>query len=241
MTKLSPDKLKETLDKNDPNGFPLLQWIVASNRSHLVRLPPKVRLSFMPTHHQYLLGCSTPAKEKIFKEARHAFGSTFAFHGSPVENWHSILRQGLYNATGTKYQMNGAAYGAGIYLSPNSSLSMDYSYMAGVRLQRLLRTVPKTVGSNKAPRPRKKFTTDSRFLRSRNLKCLALCEVIKSDKLKKFANGRAIWVMPDADLVCTRFIFVYEKEVPVQDIHSEGPHIQEEIKKVLNYFESLEA
>jgi poly [ADP-ribose] polymerase 6/8 len=215
--------------------------VVASNRSHIVKLKDNQRLSFMQSQHQYLLYCSSPAKEKIFKEARLTHGSTFAFHGSGIENWHSILRQGLYNATGTKFQMNGAAYGPGIYMSPNSSVSMDYSFLSGMRLQRLLRVVPKTVGSNKAPRPRKKFLTPSRFLRSRNLKCVALCEVInKNDELKKYNNGRSIWVMPNADYVCTRFIFVFEKEVPIYDVHSESPHIQAEIQQLLDKCESLE-
>ncbi|GMS80631.1 hypothetical protein PENTCL1PPCAC_2806, partial [Pristionchus entomophagus] len=43
------------------------------------------------------------------------------------ENWHSIIRSGLKNMSGTKYQLVGAAYGAGIYLSNASSMSAGYS------------------------------------------------------------------------------------------------------------------
>lgn len=46
--------------------------------------------------------------------------------GSPIENWHSIMRKGLVNASRTKLQLNGAAYGSGIYLSPESSVSFNY-------------------------------------------------------------------------------------------------------------------
>jgi poly [ADP-ribose] polymerase 6/8 len=53
-------------------------------------------------------------------------GSMYAFHGSSIENWHSIIRQGLRNASGTKLQVNGAAYGKGIYLSTSSSMSLGY-------------------------------------------------------------------------------------------------------------------
>ena len=50
-----------------------------------------------------------------------------SFSGSSIENWHSILRIGLINASGTKHQLHGAAYGNGIYLSPNASVSFGYS------------------------------------------------------------------------------------------------------------------
>uniref|UniRef100_A0A8C1VWT6 PARP catalytic domain-containing protein n=1 Tax=Cyprinus carpio TaxID=7962 RepID=A0A8C1VWT6_CYPCA len=49
--------------------------------------------------------------------------------------------------------------------------------------------------------------TQSRFLQSRNLNCVALCEVITSKDLQKHGN---IWVCPISDHVCTRFFFVYE-------------------------------
>ena len=49
--------------------------------------------------------------------------------GSHIENWHSIMRVGLINATGTKHQVHGAAYGKGIYLSPHASVSFGYSGM----------------------------------------------------------------------------------------------------------------
>lgn len=53
--------------------------------------------------------------------------STYLFHGSAAENWHSILRNGLKNYSGTAKQTNGAAFGSGIYLAKNSSISMGYS------------------------------------------------------------------------------------------------------------------
>uniref|UniRef100_A0A8D0GU41 PARP catalytic domain-containing protein n=11 Tax=cellular organisms TaxID=131567 RepID=A0A8D0GU41_SPHPU len=49
----------------------------------------------MHTSHQFLLLSSPPAKEARFRTAKKLYGSTFAFHGSHIENWHSILRNGL--------------------------------------------------------------------------------------------------------------------------------------------------
>jgi hypothetical protein len=50
----------------------------------------------------------------------------FLWHGSGAENWHSILRTGLKNCTGTPWQSCGAAYGSVIYLASSSSISLQY-------------------------------------------------------------------------------------------------------------------
>uniref|UniRef100_A0A669BJF2 Poly [ADP-ribose] polymerase n=1 Tax=Oreochromis niloticus TaxID=8128 RepID=A0A669BJF2_ORENI len=122
-------EIKKQLDKIDPLAHPLLQWILGSNRSHIVKLPLSRQLTFMHTPHQFLLISSPPCKEAHFQTAKKLYGSTFAFHGSHIENWHSILRNGLVNASYTKLQLHGAAYGKGIYLSPISSISFGYSEM----------------------------------------------------------------------------------------------------------------
>lgn len=46
--------------------------------------------------------------------------------GSKLENWHSILRNGLVVASGTDFELNGAVYGKGIYLSAKASLAFSY-------------------------------------------------------------------------------------------------------------------
>ena len=129
VTMLVGSALKRMMDNVDRLGYPLLNWIISSNRSHIVKLPVDKLLDFMHTPHQFLLLCSPPTKETAFRQLKREHGSTFAFHGSKFENWHSILRNGLYNASGTRHQMNGAAYGSGIYLSPIASVSFGYSGM----------------------------------------------------------------------------------------------------------------
>uniref|UniRef100_A0A8C7SND4 Poly [ADP-ribose] polymerase n=1 Tax=Oncorhynchus mykiss TaxID=8022 RepID=A0A8C7SND4_ONCMY len=120
-------EVKRQMDKHDPLAHPLLQWVISSNRSHIVKLPVTRQLKFMHTPHQFLLLNSPPAKESNFRAAKNLFGSTFAFHGSHIENWHSILRNGLVVASNTRLQLHGAIYGSGIYLSPMSSISFGYS------------------------------------------------------------------------------------------------------------------
>lgn len=194
MSKIT-SSLKKKLDTSNPAVYPLIQWIITSNRSHIVKLPQEKQLEFMHTPHQFLLVSSPPAKEAAFHEAKKKYNSTFAFHGSSIENWHSIIRQGLMNASGTKLQVNGAAYGKGIYLSPHISTSMGYSRMG--------------YGSHNVQKKKQQDGSDSkpRFLTSDNITCIALCEVITSRELKK---NNSIWVCPNPEHVCTRFFFVYE-------------------------------
>jgi hypothetical protein len=52
------------------------------------------------------------------------------FHGSPITNWFSILKNGLYinpNKAGVK--INGKAYGNGIYFSDNIAFSHGYCFV----------------------------------------------------------------------------------------------------------------
>lgn len=55
------------------------------------------------------------------------YGSIVAFHGSPLDNWHSILRRGLLNKSGTKEQTSGALYGDGIYFSDDLRVCRGFS------------------------------------------------------------------------------------------------------------------
>jgi len=169
-------------------AMPLLQWIVASNRSYLVKLPPDKQLETMCSNHQFLMLSASPEQEEEFAQLKAKHGSVFAFHGSRTENWHSILRQGLRNASGTKLQLNGAAYGAGIYLSPAASLSLGYSQMHGGTL---------AGGGAKG---------GGEFLDGSTFACIAICEVINNG-IKK--HNATIWTVLEEKNVVTRFFIVY--------------------------------
>ncbi|XP_047015861.1 protein mono-ADP-ribosyltransferase PARP6 isoform X2 [Ictalurus punctatus] len=230
ITQGSYVEIKKQMDKLDPLAHPLLQWIISSNRSHIVKLPLSRQLKFMHTTHQFLLLSSPPAKEARFRTARKLYGSTFAFHGSHIENWHSILRNGLVNASYTKLQLHGAAYGKGIYLSPISSISFGYSGMG--KGQHHMPTKEELVHHyNRVNTISQSLPVQSRFLQSRNLNCVALCEVITSKDLQKHGN---IWVCPIPDHVCTRFFFVYEDgQVGDANINTQEARIQREILRVI--------
>jgi ubiquitin-protein ligase len=63
--------------------------------------------------------------ENKFKKAKE---TCYLYHGSRQENWYSIMRNGLKIAsTDNKLLVNGAVYGAGIYLSDAVNFSLSYS------------------------------------------------------------------------------------------------------------------
>uniref|UniRef100_A0A7N8WRJ0 Poly [ADP-ribose] polymerase n=1 Tax=Mastacembelus armatus TaxID=205130 RepID=A0A7N8WRJ0_9TELE len=228
-------EIKKQMDKIDPLAYPLLQWILASNRSHIVKLPLNRQLKFMHTPHQFLLISSTPSKEACFQTAKKLYGSTFAFHGSHIENWHSILRNGLINASYTKLQLHGAAYGKGIYLSPISSISFGYSEMG--KGEHKMPTKDELI--KKHNRINKIKQVDLSYLSTFCLDTLYTSTspviyffiFITSKDLQKHGN---IWVCPVPDHVCTRFLFVYENgQVGNVHINTQEAVIHREILQVI--------
>ncbi|XP_041425351.1 protein mono-ADP-ribosyltransferase PARP8 [Xenopus laevis] len=231
MTQAPYLEIKKQMDKQDPLAHPLLQWVISSNRSHIVKLPVNRQLKFMHTPHQFLLLSSPPAKESNFRTAKKLFGSTFAFHGSHIENWHSILRNGLVVASNTRLQLHGAMYGNGIYLSPLSSISFGYSGMNKKQQKVSAKDDPPSSSKSSSTVQSQKKGQQSQFLQSRNLKCIALCEVITSPELHKHGE---IWVVPSTDHVCTRFFFVYEDgQVGDTSINTQEPSSHKEILRVI--------
>ncbi|XP_038621704.1 protein mono-ADP-ribosyltransferase PARP8 isoform X1 [Tachyglossus aculeatus] len=231
MTQAPYLEIKKQMDKQDPLAHPLLQWVISSNRSHIVKLPVHRQLKFMHTPHQFLLLSSPPAKESNFRAAKKLFGSTFAFHGSHIENWHSILRNGLVVASNTRLQLHGAMYGSGIYLSPLSSISFGYSGMNKKQQKVSAKDEPASNSKGGNALQLQKKGQQSQFLQSRNLKCIALCEVITSQDLHKHGE---IWVVPNTDHVCTRFFFVYEDgQVGDANINTQEGSIHKEILRVI--------
>lgn len=65
--------------------------------------------------------------ERIKFEAKQTTRDSFyLFHGSGIENWYSIVANGIKNCSNTNLMICGAAYGSGVYLS--NRLATSYSY-----------------------------------------------------------------------------------------------------------------
>jgi poly [ADP-ribose] polymerase 6/8 len=122
---------------------------------------------------------STPESEREFRTLKEKYGAMYLFHGSDGSRWHSIVRNGLKNATGTPMQANGAALGEGIYFARSSSTSQGYARLS-----------PNTYGKS---------------IFGSNLKILALCEVVKHPTLKD--HGWAHTLIEEKACIC-RFLLV---------------------------------
>ncbi|KAJ5114715.1 hypothetical protein NUU61_000474 [Penicillium alfredii] len=120
-------------DRISPAALDLLRWIVASNRSCIMQDndDPQHLVSGMDGYIQFRLAQGAPDKEQRFIDAVNSVSlaanpqhpTIFAWHGSPLRNWHSILREGLH----FKNIANGRACGNGVYLSRHFGTSLGYT------------------------------------------------------------------------------------------------------------------
>ncbi|KAI5863513.1 hypothetical protein GGS23DRAFT_596687 [Durotheca rogersii] len=129
-------------DQIPPSAVDLLRWIVASNRSYIVQVdelsgadgpaggkPSRrhERIFGVEGWIQFRFAQGSPEKESLFNDVLSTVDkphkSIVAWHGSPLENWHSIIRQGLnYDVS-----LHGRAFGDGIYFSRSFDYSLYYS------------------------------------------------------------------------------------------------------------------
>lgn len=137
----------------DKNALTLLQWIISSNTSLILQddavptpanesednlkkaeaLNPN-KVQGIPAHWmQFRFLQGTPERERLFMKELTAvsqsespesqFPSIFTWHGSPLRNWHSIIRTGLDFETISF----GRSFGNGVYMSKEFLVSMHYS------------------------------------------------------------------------------------------------------------------
>uniref|UniRef100_A0A673K579 Poly [ADP-ribose] polymerase n=1 Tax=Sinocyclocheilus rhinocerous TaxID=307959 RepID=A0A673K579_9TELE len=220
-------EIKKQMDKHDPLAHPLLQWRNVSSVCSYILFFSQQQLKFMHTPHQFLLLSSPPAKESNFRAAKGLFGSTFAFHGSHIENWHSILRNGLVVASNTRLQLHGAIYGSGIYLSPLSSISFGYSGM-NKKQQKVASKDETAANKSNINLQSQKKGQNPQFLQSRNLKCIALCEGTHLTKIYT--------IICNIYHVNNHFFFIYiyeDGQVGDTSINTQDPGIHREILRVI--------
>jgi len=177
--------LKEELGKMHCLLYPYLIWVITSNRALIVKLSPEQSIPQIKSPHQFVMRSQTPERADTFNKKKHQNGNVFfAWHGSGIFNWHSILRMGLKNYSNTKFMSAGAAYGAGIYTAENSGTSLGYC----------------TRGSGGMSWKGSKFGA--------NVCCMALCEIVGPKKTWDKGNG--IYVISDEASVATRYFFLFD-------------------------------
>ena len=69
MNQFADEKLlKAHIDERHKLAYPLLRWILMSNRAHLSKLPSDKQITELQTPHQYVLVSDNPKKEAIFRQ-----------------------------------------------------------------------------------------------------------------------------------------------------------------------------
>ncbi|KAH7397638.1 hypothetical protein BKA64DRAFT_672448 [Cadophora sp. MPI-SDFR-AT-0126] len=150
----SEPSLKSWKERVSPAALGILRWIIASNRSCIVQVDrcpgqsdaelamSKTRLDqrltgISESWVQFRFAQGSPDKEQRFLNSLRAqqgtldakYPTIFAWHGSALCNWHSIIRSGL----DFKETLNGRAYGHGVYHAIDQNTSVGYAQPNTIR------------------------------------------------------------------------------------------------------------
>ncbi|KAF2137961.1 uncharacterized protein K452DRAFT_301349 [Aplosporella prunicola CBS 121167] len=139
--------LKNWTSRMCPLALGIVRWIIASNRACIMQIDgPKAfpldrdsrskssideRVGGMPGWLQFKFAMGAPEKERRFTNCVKSMAvqhklkhpTMFAWHGSPLANWHSIIRESFnFNQIA-----HGRAYGNGVYFAMDCQTSLGYS------------------------------------------------------------------------------------------------------------------
>ena len=194
--------LRTWVDRISPAALGLLRWIIASNRSCIIQVDnldgnirdSEERVSGMPGWMQFRFAQGAPDKEQRFVTSiKHATNrkhpTIFAWHGSPLWNWHGIVREGLHFEKAD----HGRAFGDGVYHSLQAQTSMGYSGY----------TQYPSYGSaaDEAPRPNEWSQSQLKISQA-----IALNEVVNAPE--HFVSKSPHLVVAQLDWIQSRYLFV---------------------------------
>ncbi|EMD00741.1 hypothetical protein BAUCODRAFT_181496 [Baudoinia panamericana UAMH 10762] len=136
LAKHKPADLKYWVGRISPAALSLLRWIIASNRACIMQVDgdsttSQERVHGMKDYMQFRFAMGAPDKEERFLSAVRTtterlnlqYPTIFAWHGSPLHNWHMIIREGLHYRNAD----HGRAYGDGVYHAKDAQTSTGYS------------------------------------------------------------------------------------------------------------------
>ncbi|TIA20063.1 hypothetical protein D6C80_02572 [Aureobasidium pullulans] len=210
LAKQNTPDLARWVDRISPAAFAVLRWTLASNRSCIMAVDePGKAVHGMPEYMQFRFAMGAPDKEHRFKTAvkktakrlDSKYPTLYAWHGSSIQNWHSIIREGLHFSD----VVNGRAFGNGVYHAPNAATSMGYSGMG-----------PYGYGNNSVP-----FIWPNSDLQISS--AIALNEIVNAPA--EYVSSTPHYVVAQLDWIQTRYLFVKckpadadaEQPVPVFD------------------------
>ncbi|KAI9368542.1 hypothetical protein BJX61DRAFT_523538 [Aspergillus egyptiacus] len=206
--------LNQWQDRIHASALYVLQWIIGTNRSVIVYdNDPQYHVSGMKSYLQFRFAQGAPDKEQRFVESvnqtaarlKLKYPTIFAWHGSPLSNWHCIVREGLHY----KYVAHGRSYGDGIYMTTD------------------LRTASNYAGYSVAG------TFPSRNWMSSELKCtsaIALNEVVNAPS--EFKCNSPYYVVQNVDWVQPRYLFIQCQSEIVSQKQLNAPLMKSPFDKV---------
>ena len=134
------------LNDRDPLIVPILRMLVADTPAHIRGLSlgsrETERLPSSSDSWVFVFKSGALQREAEFQEMRESRGSFFAFHGSPLCNWHVVLKTGLLNMSSSKYMTTGAVLGPGIYFADDAGTSAGYSRVGTTWPKSMMRHSP---------------------------------------------------------------------------------------------------
>jgi len=181
-------------DLISPAALDILRWIVASNRSFIMLDGddnPEHLVPQMDGYVQFRLVQGAPDKEQKFESAvrKHTANpkhpSIFTWHGSPLCNWHSILREGL----NFKYTANGRSHGHGVYMARDFTTSTGYCHQYAYKAYK------------DWPQSKLKISM-----------VISLNEVVNAPA--RFVHASSFYVVNQVDWIQPRYLFVKCEDAP---------------------------
>ncbi|KAL0254468.1 hypothetical protein SLS55_009943 [Diplodia seriata] len=189
----------------------LLRWIIASNRACIMQADASDKdgdahdqVWGMPGWTQFRIAMGAPDKERRFINSVRTVGSAvnpqiptiFAWHGSALHNWHTIIREGLH----FEETINGRAFGHGVYLSKDLTTSLMYS-----------RALAYTNMNASTWRPSKLNIHDA----------VSLNEIVNSPD--RFVSSTPHFVIDQIDWIQTRYLFVQASDPRTNPYMNKAP------------------
>jgi poly [ADP-ribose] polymerase 6/8 len=203
-------------------SYEILRFILNSNRTHLVRLPDRLKLrTCANVTEQLLCVAAAPEKELTFRRKKGDSKSAWLWHGSTATRWYAILHTGLQDLGKSPDRTHAGAdtFGPGVYQSQYSQVSIGYSQSGG-RVD-----AKNTHGYEKSTLPQP-------------LIVLALVENLEGPLLKKVAAAE--WTQRDLDGLIVRCLMIVKQQFQ-WDVQTEPPKRIPTLEEYLEWIEKNES
>ncbi|KAI9823559.1 MAG: hypothetical protein M1819_001166 [Sarea resinae] len=194
-------------ERISPAALGVLRWIIASNRSCIMQVDSldeegkavvcsrmNQRIRGVDGWMQFRFAQGAPDKEQRFvnsieeatKRLDLPYPTIFAWHGSPLANWHGIIREGLH----FKETQHGRSYGHGVYHS------LDFRTSEGYAASIVVNT---TTHPNSWPQSHLKACN-----------AMSLNEIVNAPQ--EFVSTSPHLVVSQLDWIQTRYLFVKRRD-----------------------------